>query len=92
MHLFFHSFCVLGKSLLLKIIANRVLEVGLNCCISAPTGKLASAYATEFPDCRVNRVHANYFIPVGNTNRNNGINWSLADVHMLLVDEVRCSY
>ena len=84
MHLFFHSFCVLGKSLLLKIIANRVLEVGLNCCISAPTGKLASAYATEF--------HANYFIPVGNTNRNNGINWSLADVHMLLVDEVRCSY
>ena len=64
---FFHSICVLGKSFLLKTIANRVLELGLNCCISAPTGKLASAYTVEFPDCRVNTVRNNYFIPVGKT-------------------------
>ena len=86
--LFFHSFCVLGKSPLLRFIANRVLELGLNCCISAPTGKLASAYSAEFTDCRVNTVHSRYFIPVGNTNRYNAINWTLADVHVLLVDEV----
>ena len=73
----------------MKTIANRVLELGLNCCISAPTGKLASVYAKEFPQCRVNTVHANYFIPVGTTNKNNGINWGLTDIHVLLVDEVR---
>ena len=57
-----------------------------------PTGKLATAYAAEFTDCRVNTVHINYYIPVGNTNRSNAINWTLADVHVLLVDEVRCRY
>ena len=30
--------CTLGKLLLLKTIVNWVLELGLNCCISAPTG------------------------------------------------------
>ena len=85
----FKKFCTLGKLLLLKTIANQVLELGLNCCISAPTGKLASTYAKEFPDCRVNTVHSNYFILVGKTNKNNGINWSLADVYVLLVDEVK---
>ena len=89
---FFHSICVLGKSLLLKTIGNCVSKLGLNCCISAPTGKIASAYAAEFPDCRVNTVHSNYFIPVGKTNQNNGINWSLTDIHVLLVDEIRCTY
>ena len=86
---FFRKICTLGKSYLLKTIANQVLQLGLNCCISAPTGKLASIYAKEYPDCRVNTVHSNYFIPVGNTNKNNDINWNLADVHVLLVDEVR---
>ena len=66
--------------------------MGLNCCISASTGKLASAYAVEFPDCRVNTVHTNCYIPVENTNRNNAIHWTLVDVHVLLVDEVRCCY
>lgn len=57
-----------------------------------PTGKLASAYAKDLPDCRVNNVHRNYFLPIGNTNKNNGINWNLADIHILLVDEVRVCY
>ena len=73
---------------MLKTIANRVLDLGLNCCILAPTGILASVYAKEFPECRANTVHTNYFIPVGKTNKNNGINWSLTDIHVLLVDEV----
>ena len=89
MRFFLHSIWVLGKLLLLKTIANRVSELGLNCCILAPTGKLARAYAAECPDYRVNTVHSNYFIPVGKTSQNNGINWSLTDVHVLLVDEVR---
>ena len=66
-----------------------MLQLGLNCCISAPTGKLARVYGKEYPDSGVNTVHSNYFIPVGNTNKNNDINWNLADVHVLLVDEVR---
>ena len=53
---------------------------------------LASVYTKDFPDCKVNTVHSNYFIPVGKTNKNNGINWNLADVHVLLVDEVRFSF
>ena len=57
-------------------------------CISAPTGKLASTYAQELPSCRCNTVHTNYFVPVGDAPQSNPINWSLADVHVLLVDEV----
>ena len=73
----------------MKTIANRALERVLNCCISAPTGKSASLYAKEFPECRVNTVHTNYFIPVGTTNKNTGINRGLTDIHVLLVDKVR---
>ena len=72
----------------IETITNHVLQLDLNCCISAPTGKLASTYAKDFPACRVNTVHSNYFIPVDKTNKNNGINWGLADIHVLLVDEV----
>ena len=79
------------QSFLLRAIANRVLALGLNCCISAATGKLATTYATEFPQCIANTVHTNCFIPVGKTRKICGINWSLADVHALLVDEVRFS-
>lgn len=65
------------------------MERRLNVYISAPTGKLASTYAEQFPDCRANTVHTNYFIPVGDNQEANVINWSLADVHVLLVDEVK---
>lgn len=70
---------------------HRIFEVVLNCCISAPIGKLAGRYAAEFPYCRVNTVHRNYFIPAEKTNQNNGIDWGLTDVHVVVVDEVRCS-
>ena len=79
-------------SYLLKSIANQVLQLELNCCISTPTGMLTSVYTKDFPDCKVNTVHSNYFIPIGKTNKNNGINWNLADMHVLLVDEVRFSF
>ena len=74
---------------MLKVKANRIQKLGVKCCISVPTGKLATTYATEFPQCRANTVHSNFFIPVGNRKKNTSINWSLADVHVLLVDEVR---
>ena len=79
---------IIGKSFLLKHIADYALELGLNVCISAPTGKLASKYAIEHPMCRCNTVHTNYFIPVGNNKQRYAINWGLSDVHVLLVDEV----
>ena len=79
---------IIGKSFLLKAIARTAIDYGLNVCISAPTGKLASTYAEELPSCRCNTVHANYFVPVGDVEESNPINWSLADVHVLLVDEV----
>ena len=78
----------IGKSFLLKTIANHALELGLNFCVSAPTGKLASKYAVELPMCRCNTIHTNCFIPVGNTKQPNAINWGLSDVHVLLVDKV----
>ena len=64
------------------------MEQGLNVCAFAPTGKLALTYAEVLPFCRCNTVHTNYFVPVGNNKVKNAINWSLADVHVLLVDEV----
>ena len=64
------------------------MEQGLIVCVSAPTGKLASTYAEILPFCRCNTIHANYFVPVGNIKGKNAINWSLADAHVLLVDEV----
>lgn len=78
----------IGKSFLLKTIASLAMERGLNVCMSAPTGKLASTYAEQFPDCRTNTVHTNFFILVGNNQEPNMINWSLSDVRILLVDEV----
>ena len=89
---FFQKKCTLGKLYLLKTIANQVLQLGLHCCISALTGKLASVYAKEYPDYRVNTVHSNYFLPIGKADENNSINWNLADVHVILVDEVRSSF
>ena len=38
---------------------------------------------------QINTVHTNYFLPVGRINKNNGINWGLTDIHVLMVDEVR---
>ena len=52
------------------------------------TGKLAPTYAQELPSCRCNTVHTNYFVPVGDVQQSNAINWSLAGVLVLLVDEV----
>ena len=80
--------CILGKSFLLRTIANRTLDRGLNVCVSAPTGKLSSTYAHQLPMCRCNTVHSNSFIPVDNTTHPNTINWGLSDVHVLLLDEV----
>ena len=78
----------IGKSFLLKAIAHAAMEQGLNVCVSGPTGKLASTYAKVLPFCRCNTLHTNYFVPVGNTKGKNVINWSLTNVHVLLVDEV----
>ena len=78
----------LGKSFLLKTIANCALDRGLNVCFSAPTGKLSSKYAHQLPMCRCNTVHSNFLIPVDNSTHPNTINWGLSDVHVLLVDEV----
>ena len=83
-----YFFCTIGKLFLLKAIARAVMEQSLNVCVSAPIGKLASTYAEELPFCRCNTVHSNYFVPAGNTKGTNAINWSLADVHVLLNDEV----
>ena len=77
----------LGKSILLQYIAKYAIQNGYNVCISAPTGKLAARYASRLPECRCNTVHANFYVPV-NTDEQLGINWSLADVHLLIVDEV----
>ena len=66
----------IGKSFLLKTIASLAMERGLNVCMSAPTGKLVSTYSEQFPDCRGNTVHTNFFIPVGNNKEPNMINWS----------------
>ena len=78
----------IGKSFLLKTFASLAMKRRLNVCMSAPTGKLASTYAEQFPDCRANTVHTNFFILVGNNQEPNMIYWSLSDVHVLLVDEV----
>ena len=78
----------IGKSFLLKNIANHAVELGLNVCVSAPTGKLASKYVMELPMRRCNTVHTNYFIPVGKTKQPYAISWGLSDVHILLVEEV----
>ena len=64
------------------------MEQGLNVCVSAPTRKVASTYSEILPFCRCNTVHTTYFVPYGNIKGKNAINWSLADVHVLLVDEV----
>ena len=89
MTIFFMSLnYTIGKLFLLKNIANHALELGLNVCVSAPTGKLASKYAMELPMCRCNTVHINYFISVRNTKQPNATNWGLSDVHVLLVEEV----
>ena len=37
----------IGKSYLLKCIANYAAEHGYNVCVSAPTGKLTSRYARD---------------------------------------------
>ena len=79
---------ILGKSFLLRTIANRALDRGLNVCVSAPTGKLSSTYAHQLPTCRCNTVHSNFFIPVDNTTHPTTINWDLSKVHVLLADEV----
>ena len=81
-------FSTIGKSFLLKTIANCALDRGLNVSLSAPTGKLSSTYAHQLPMCRCNTVHSNYFIPLDKTAHPNTINWSLSDVHVLLMDEV----
>ena len=85
LNLFFYT---IGKSFLLRTIANCALDHGLNVCLSAPTGKLSSTYAHQLPMCRCNTVHSNFFIPVNNSTHPNTINWGRSDVHVLLVDEV----
>ena len=58
------------------------MELGLNVCVSAPTGLHASKYAMELPMCRCNTVHPNHFIPVGNTKKPYAINWGLSDMRV----------
>ena len=69
------------------MIVNYVTDKNLGVCVSAPTGKLAARYKQQLPDCRCNIVHSNFTISVG-TKDMEAINWSLSDVHALLIDEV----
>ena len=80
-----------GKSYLLRMIANYGTDKNLRVCVSAPTGKLAARYKQQLPDCRCNTVHSNFTIPVG-AKRMGSINWSLSDIHVLLIDEVPSSF
>ena len=80
--------CTVGKSFLLKAIAHTAIESGLNVCILAPTGKLACTDAQKFPSCRCNTAHTNYYVAVGDVQQSSAINWGLADVLALLIDEV----
>ena len=77
----------IGKSILLEYIAKYAIQNGHNICISAPAGKLAAWYASRLPECRCSTVHSNFFVPVNNEEQLR-INWNLADVHILIVDEV----
>ena len=76
-----------GKSYLLRMIATYATERNLAVCVSAPTGKLAARYKQQLPNCRCNTVHSNFTIPVGQKDLGS-INWSLSDIHVLLIDEV----
>ena len=82
------SFYIIGKSFLLKTIANYALEQGLNVCVSAPTGKLSSTYSNDLPMYRFNTVHSNFLLPVNSLDHPNTIHCGLSDVHVRLVDEV----
>ena len=81
---------LLGKSHLLKMIANYATDKNLAVCVSAPTGKLAARYKQQLPNCRCNTVHTNFTIPVDEKPAGS-VNWSLSDVHVLLIDEVLSS-
>ena len=76
-----------GKSYLLKMIANYASDRNLVVCVSAPTGKLAARYKQQLRNCRCNTVHSNFTIPVGQKDLGS-MNWSLSDIHVLLIDEV----
>ena len=82
---------ITGKSYLLRAIANYATEKNLKVCVSTPTGKLYVRYKQQLPNCRCNTVHTNFFIPVG-VKDPGSINWTLSDVHLLLVDEVPFIY
>ena len=78
---------LLGKSHLLRMIANCATDKNLAVCVSAPTGKLAARYKQQLPNCKCNTVHSNFTIPVAEKHTGS-VNWSLSDVHVLLIDEV----
>ena len=61
-------------------------RVWLKCLYISTDRETTSTYAQQLPSCRCNTVHTNYFVPVGDVQQPNAINWSLADVHILLAD------
>ena len=69
------------------MFANYATDKNLAICVSAPTGKLAARYEQQLPNCRCNTVVSNFTIPVGEK-RVGSVNWSLSDIHVLLIDEV----
>ena len=69
------------------MIANYATDKNLAVCVSVPTGKLAARYKQQLPNCGCNTVHSNFTIPVGAKDMGS-INWSLSDIHVLLIDEV----
>ena len=77
----------MGKSHLLRMIANYATDKNLAVCLSAPTGELAARYKQQLPNCRCNTVHSNFTVPVGEKHMRS-VNWSLSDVHVLLIDGV----
>lgn len=82
---------IIGKSKLSEFIAKYATTNGFKFFISAPTEKLAARYARKFSDIKCNTVNINFFISVGNQEEN-GINWSLSDVQILIVDKVFTYY
>lgn len=75
-----------GKSYVTKGLIQYAQQKHLQVAVACPTGKLASTYSVEFPDVRCDTVHCTFNISVNSDVRT--INWGLANVHFIVVDEV----
>ena len=76
-----------GKSLLLSLLVDFALTKNLKLQVATPTGLLASQYSLRFPAVSCDTIHSTFHIPVDLTLPAQ-INWSLALIDMILIDEV----